>query len=316
MCIIADRSGHVLGVGTNGPSNYFTAGEGRMKRSITSAVKIAVEKASMDVPKFETVCVGIAGAGIAIAHRSIDRFIKESIIAKKFIIESDAVIALWGAITREHGVVVNSGTGSFAFGVNKRGERRRVNGWGYLAGDEGSGYDIGRKGMVATFRAYDGRGEETILVDKLMKHFRVSSLDKIMERIYLKPIERHEVAALASLVIEAAKKGDKVAINLLRKSGRELGSATNAVIKGLRMEDEKFEIAPTGGVFKFAGKFVLDPFKWTVKKVAPIAKIISPRFPPVVGAVLLALKESGVQIDEKLLSELKASERHRVHLSY
>ena len=62
----------------------------------------------------------------------------------------------------EPGVVLIAGTGSIAYGVNHDGFAARAGGWGYVLGDEGSGYWIGRQALAAVVREADGRGPKTL----------------------------------------------------------------------------------------------------------------------------------------------------------
>lgn len=114
------------------------------------------------------------------------------------------------------------------------------------------------------------------------------------------PLTRVEVASLCPVVVEMARKGDRTAIQILREAGVELGRLAVAVIKRLSMEDEAFAIAPYGGVVN-AGRLVIDSFTDTCLAVAPHATIVFPRFGPEVGAVLIALNEIGVEINQGII---------------
>lgn len=301
---IADIEGHLLSFGRSGPSNPLAVGEISAKKSIMEAIDDAINRSGVNISRFKVACLGIAGAGNISGKSIMERITKELDIADKVIIENDATIALVGATACSYGVIVIAGTGSVAFGINEYGERWRAGGWGYIVGDEGSGYDIGRKAIMDALRSYDGRGPKTLLLYEITKHFNLSSIDEIIERIYVAGMERHEIAALAPLVAKAAGEGDKVAKRILNEAGRELGLAAKAVIKKLRMENDEFDLAVTGGVFK-AGEMVLNPFKKIIKKVAPKCRIICPKFEPVIGAILLALKEINVKIDSKVLKNIE-----------
>lgn len=306
VCIIADDRGNLLSKGVGGPSNYLVVGEGGAKQAVASAVKAALDKCSVNVSGFRVACLGMAGAGRPASCAVIERMMGELGIANRVLVESDAAIALAGATACSHGIVVIAGTGSMAFGMNRYGERRRAGGWGHILGDEGSGYDIGRKAMMAILRAHDGRGHKTMLLPKLTKHLKIATMDELIERAYVIGMERHEIAALAPLVVEATKEGDEVAKGILKEAGRELGLSAVAVIKGLRMENDEFDLAFIGGVFK-AGELILDSFKESVRKIAPKCKVTPPRFEPAIGAVLLALKEINVKINEALLKSVKST---------
>ena len=73
---------------------------------------------------------------------------------------------LWHRVHMESPVLY--GTGSISYCYNKKtNELNRVGGWGYVLGDEGSGYDIGRQALVAIMKSYDGRGKSTQLTEAL-----------------------------------------------------------------------------------------------------------------------------------------------------
>ena len=76
----------------------------------------------------------------------------------------DSITAYLGALGDDRGVVVASGTGVVTLAVGRT-EVARVDGWGYLIGDAGSGYWLGRAALDAVMRAHDGRGEPTALTD-------------------------------------------------------------------------------------------------------------------------------------------------------
>ncbi|MYS50866.1 ATPase, partial [Streptomyces sp. SID6013] len=78
---------------------------------------------------------------------------------------SDAVTAHAGALGGRAGVVLAIGTGSVAVGIGADGTYARVDGWGPLLGDDGSGARIGTAGLRAALRAHDGRGPATALLD-------------------------------------------------------------------------------------------------------------------------------------------------------
>jgi N-acetylglucosamine kinase-like BadF-type ATPase len=126
---------------------------------------------------------------------------------------------------------------------------------------------------------------------------------------------RHEIAGLCPLVVAAARMGDPAALHILENAGRELGRLAAAVIQRLGMSEtstskdfEEFAIVPFGGVFK-AGELILRSFREVCLAAAPRAVIIQPRFEPVVGAVLVALRESGITIDDQVRGIIEESSR-------
>jgi N-acetylglucosamine kinase len=183
--------------------------------------------------------------------------------------------------------------------MNEKGAKRRSSGWGNVLGDEGSAYYIGRRALAAACRAYDGRGPETALVNGLMEHLALDQFTDIVKKIYDEGQSPQEIASLAPLVSRLAEDADEVATAILEDAAEELALAVNTVIKGLDMQDEEFQVAASGSVFR-AGKVMMLPFEKCVKSKAPRAEIVSPRFEPAMGAVFLALQEAGVELKEIL----------------
>ncbi|MGH8823598.1 MAG: BadF/BadG/BcrA/BcrD ATPase family protein, partial [Jiangellaceae bacterium] len=75
----------------------------------------------------------------------------------EIVVTGDVVIAHSGALDGAPGVVVVAGTGAVAFAVDARGRPAVVGGDGYLVGDAGSGFAVGRAGLAAALRHHDGR---------------------------------------------------------------------------------------------------------------------------------------------------------------
>jgi hypothetical protein len=120
------------------------------------------------------------------------------------------------------------------------------------------------------------------------------------------PLTRYEVATFCPFVVEAAQQGDWKAIDILKEAGCELGRLATAIIRRLGMESDEFVVVPFGGVFK-AGELLFGSFRETLLAVSPGALVVRPRFEPVVGAVLLALNELGVEIGDPIIDAIERS---------
>jgi N-acetylglucosamine kinase-like BadF-type ATPase len=203
---------------------------------------------------------------------------------------SDADIALFGASGGEPGVVVIAGTGSISCGINARRKRICAGGWGPVAGDEGGGAWIARRALRAIAHAADGRGPETSLTAAACSYFHVSTADDLSTAIYAPTITNERIAGFARNVIEAAKAKDRVSRCIMVEAGRELGIAAVAVIRNLKMEGERFQVAYVGGVFA-AGELLLEALRAELTGVAPRAFLAPPRFPPAVAAARMAREQ-------------------------
>jgi len=288
-CVLLNEGKRELGRGLGGPSNHHNVGVERAKESIEQAIRGALAAANLPLDAVGAICLGMAGADRPQDEAVICDIVRQIHRFPHTLVYNDAVAALVGGIGKLEGVVIIAGTGSIAYGVNARGEERRAGGWGHLLGDEGSGYAVGLAALRAAARAYDGRGPSTSLGERLLAHLGASKVENLFSLLYLEGFGVDDIASLAPIVAEAAKEGDAVAINILREAGQELGLAATAVIGGLGMEDDDFEVVLVGGVFK-SGPALLQPLTESISVVASKAEIIFPRHDPATGAALLALE--------------------------
>jgi N-acetylglucosamine kinase-like BadF-type ATPase len=136
---------------------------------------------------------------------------------------TDADIALYGATDGAPGLVVIAGTGSICCGINARGKQLCAGGWGPIAGDEGAGAWIARRALRAIAYASDGRGPQTLLTEFACNYFHVSTADDLTTAIYAPTITNERIAGFGKDVVEAAKRKDEVAAQIILEGGTELG---------------------------------------------------------------------------------------------
>jgi N-acetylglucosamine kinase-like BadF-type ATPase len=284
--IITDREHQVLGEGIAGPSNPLRVGVS----SAAAAVREAFDKAcdAPGVQRSEIVAAEVGLAGVRRADVRISMYNALKVLGISVLeVVTDADIALFGATNGEPGVVIIAGTGSICCGRSAARKHFCAGGWGPLAGDEGSGSWISRQALQAVARAMDGRGPKTSLAHAACDYFNVPQPEDLSMAIYAPSMTNDRIAGFGKQVAEAAQGGDSVAHEIILRAGRELGAAAVAVIRGLNMEREKFQVAYVGGVFK-AGELLLDPLRQEIARLAFKAYLAPPLLPPVVAAARMA----------------------------
>ena len=196
----------------------------------------------------------------------------------------DSITAYLGALGDDRGAVVASGTGVVTLAVGRT-ELARVDGWGYLLGDAGSGYWLGRAALDAVMRAHDGRGDATALSAIALAEF--PDLEHAYIELQADPGRVGRIAAYARHVADAAAAGDAVALVIVSEAGRELAAS---VIAGLRRVGEADAAAPrvraVGGVF--GGSALTAAFTTAVLAGVPSADIRMGEAHPLDGAAALA----------------------------
>ena len=288
VAVIADGNGTILGEGRAGPSNYHNIGVQAAAFAIRNAVKRARSDAGL-TGKLEISVVALAGIDSKQDMTTASQFVKRAKIAKTSIVIHDSVAAIYATTKGRPGIVVNSGTGSFAAGINSKGAYARAGGWGYIAGDEGSAYDIGLKAIKMAFRSFDGREDNTELSKILKRRFRLEEVDDLVSRIYHNGLSVEQIAAVAPEVISSARR-DKISRRIVNDAGTELGQLVCAVAARLGMTRHRFPVVAVGGSFR-SGTYLIRALKAEVRGCCPKAHVtIQVDIEPAQGSLSIALE--------------------------
>jgi N-acetylglucosamine kinase-like BadF-type ATPase len=297
VCQLADEHGTVIQE-TRGPgANLQAVGELEVEKVLHDVMERATRgsggtgAADSRTRLPAAICLGIAGV-----DREEDAIVVGDIMRRigqnaRVLIVNDALVALEAGVPGEPGVAVIAGTGSIAYGRNARGEAARAGGWGYVLGDEGSGYWIGRTALRAVLREADRRGEPTSLTGRLLMHFDVSKPQDLIHAVYYGGLQSTAIAALAPYVQEAYEEGDTVAAGILDGAARELTSSALSVARRLGLLEEPCPFVLAGGVFKGV-PWLVGELTERLKETVARASVSRLEVEPATGAVRLALADA------------------------
>lgn len=214
--------------------------------------------------------LGLAGVQAADDARKVAAALGE-LSAVPVAITDDSEVALLGAFDGAPGVIVVAGTGSIACGRDAAGRTIRVGGHGYLLGDEGAGYWIGRECVRAALRARDGLGPRTALQEIVTSVFD-GDLTNAIRQVYEAP---HDRGLLAQLVPLMASLDDQVAADLLDRAADHLAALADAAQARLG----PVPVAMAGGIFR------IDAVR---RRFVARTGAVSPAHGPELGAVRYA----------------------------
>lgn len=199
------------------------------------------------------VCVGAAGASTARpAARELGERLLGALPIGEVAVCSDSITSHAGALGAGPGVVLAAGTGSVAIGLSRSGQLVRVDGWGPVLGDEGSGSWIGVAGLRAALRSYDGRGPDTGLRQAAVSMF--GELDRLPGAMGDNPAR--VAARFVPEVARLCAAGDAVAFRIMRAAAEALAEAV--ITAGRRLGEPVIPVAITGGLAE-VGPALLDP---------------------------------------------------------
>jgi N-acetylglucosamine kinase-like BadF-type ATPase len=288
VCLLADAGGRVIAEARGPGANLQAAGELAVEKVLHDAMESAIGE--RDVTP-SAICLGIAGVDRADDLAAVRAIMRRIGYKARVVVVNDALVALEAGAPGAPGVVIVSGTGSIAYGRNAAGESARAGGWGYVLGDEGSGYWIGRAALRAVLREADQRGSATALTPLLLAHFGVDEAQGLIHEVYQSDLKPASIGALARCVHEAFLQGDAVAIGILRTAADELEGAGVSVARRLGLLGEPFTCVLAGGIFR-AVPWLQEELQRRLPVAAPrcVAWLLDRE--PAMGAVSIALQEA------------------------
>jgi N-acetylglucosamine kinase-like BadF-type ATPase len=204
----------------------------RTNAAVLPQLADAVLSAAREAGPFATIAVGTTG--LTEAEDDPGRLLALCAAAgvRRVQLAHDSITSYLGALGAERGVVVASGTGVVTLAVGA-GRMARVDGWGHIMGDAGSGYWIGREALDAVMRAHDGRGPATALSQVVTARF--PRLDQAYIELQTDPDQVAVVGSFAVAVSELAT-SDGVAAAICRRAGEELALSASAAARAVGLE--------------------------------------------------------------------------------
>lgn len=220
---IADASGRVLGRGEGAAANVWTDPDGA-RQNILAAVDRALVAIGQGAAREDLHAVlGLAGANVPEAAA----WLADRLPFAKARVESDALIALKGALGDADGIVAALGTGS-VFGVQRAGKVQIVGGWGFVLGDQGSGAQMGRALLAAALLAHDGLGPASPLAGAVV----AEAGGPAALVAFAKDARPADFGRYVPRILQAAAAGDAVAAAVLAESE----AAVAAILDRLQAE--------------------------------------------------------------------------------
>lgn len=286
--VVFDENGCFVKKAVGESINYYSVGMEKARNNMQAVID------ELAVDSFESAFIGMSALNERAGEDTTARFASGIIKSNKTTMDSDLYIALEAMACGGECAVVISGTGSMAVLRNADGSVSHAGGWGYILGDEGSGYVIGLEGIKAAIRSAEG-GEETALFTLCLEHFGIKDIYELIDLYYDKGVERKITAAFAKSVFDLALSGDKVASDIIDRQAHELSLTVKALLK-----DKQCKIGLWGGIFQhnelFRQKFI---------KNIGFDDIALLPFAPEQGAILAAMKENGLCITDEIKDNIK-----------
>ena len=265
---LATRAGEIIGRGRSGPSNIMTDLDGA-RASIEAAARLALADSGRDPALLATVpaVLGLAGTNVG----GYKQQLLQGLPFAESVVESDALIALEGALGDEDGAIAILGTGSI-FMARRAGAYHTIGGWGFMLSDLGGGARIGRDLLQETLLANDDIRPGSPLTDRVLDRFGGDPREIVKFAAAARPAE---FGGFAPLVFDHAA-DDPVATSILARAVADIEEALDAL-----------ELAPHHKLSLIGG---LGPLLAPLLSVRYRERVTPPYGDALGGAVSMALR--------------------------
>lgn len=272
-------------------ANPNIVGHDEAQACIRDAVVQALSEAGRPPEDVSAAGIGVSGASQQHSRDWLLETLAPVLPNSLIMPSSDLEIALVGALGQRQGVLLLAGTGSAAFGIAPDGRSLQIGGWGYLLGDAGSGYWIGKQVLQSIIRKHEnqlstyGKILTSAFDQQFLAELNLSNPRQLIAWLYrgtqAPPVQ---LADLARLVLKLAETGDWQAQNILQRAALHLVAQARLLMKQLAYQDAP--IAFAGGLLNHNNCLSEE-----VARRLGLCERPAAIYPPVIGAALLARME-------------------------
>ena len=284
---LTDGEGRVLAASEAGSTNIYSVSRTEARENLSALLDSALKSAGIGKADLAAGCIGGAGIGRE-REKALFREFFDSILWPDFPVTicGDGEILLCGGLEDLEGYCLIAGTGSIALGRSRDGRLARAGGHGYLLGDEGGAAWIGKSAVSRSLRSLENRDLATDMHTAILKATGLAQIDDIIHYMHY-TADKAKVAALAPIVTAAARKGDPLALDILRIGAKELALLVKSVIAQSPWINRK-ELVLAGGVMK-NDEIVVEALKEILSGELPDLAVSYPKGTALQGACMIAI---------------------------
>ena len=256
----------------------------------------------------EVAAFTLAGADSPADERALTAAAEGRRWSARTIVLNDTFAILRAGTARGWGVAITCGSGINCVGVAPDGRHARFASLGWISGDWGGGFDLGKDAVFAAARSEDGRGPRTSLEGKVPAHFGVETPTALAEAMHDGRISQRRVIELAPLVLaEAAQDG--VAAEIVGHLAEEVVALARVAVTRLGLGEKPVEVLLGGGVLQDVDGDLLSAIRAGLAEIGPQITVRPTASPAIIGAALLGLDELGADdvTQDRLRRELGAA---------
>lgn len=294
--VLFDSQYRILSTAKSGGVNPFVHSEEESEENIRQCVKMLLEEADVEIPEIESLYTSQGDD-----YRKV---VREFVPCRRAV---DCGEGPFGLLTSglTSGICALSGTGSDIFYVKDGRILDILGGWGYVLGDLGSGFWIGREAACSMFHYMEGTRPASLLHKKIEEEHGIHDKMDMFRTIYRQTSPAYYVASFCTTVGHAAREGDPESIALLEEAGETLAGRVCQMMEKYHLPVDT-PVCTAGSVFRYCDA-MRQKFESTLRARLPKAGIYHPMFEPVVGGILFCMMEKGEPLSQEKVRSFQSS---------
>jgi N-acetylglucosamine kinase-like BadF-type ATPase len=294
IALVARRDGSIIGAARRPGSADIYAGEASALEILHDVVADALADAGASSADVEAAAFSLAGADwpedIAFLRSSLGH----PGLGAEPIVVNDAIGALTGAVPDGPAVVVSLGTGAATGARAADGGTWHSSFWQVTQGAA----ELAQRAVAGLARSELGIEPAPLLQERVLEAMGAASVEAAVHRLTRR--ERASSDSIGSVVralFEAADAGDPVAERIVARHGIGIGEVAAAAARRVGIDGEPYALAFGGGVTRAGASRLIAAATDAVAAAGQTPRLISPRWEPAVGALLIGLRASS-SVDE------------------
>ena len=224
----------------------------------------------------------------------------------KFRVADDTWAGLVGGGLDRRGICAVAGTGAAVYvglGEFPDSKSYKIDGWGHILGDYGSGFQLALNMFRLIGRALDRGGAPPLFDELLAEEPRIGDVDNVQhwfDQLYIAHTDdwRIRFARLASVVTQAAGRAenpDPDALRLTEKAAEDMAQTISIAIERFEPLSGELPIILQGGMFEHSDLYRRAVTRLVRQRHANAVRMAA--FRPAVGAALMACAEDSILPD-------------------
>jgi N-acetylglucosamine kinase-like BadF-type ATPase len=290
-----------------GPAtNPSTVGLNRAYTVIVELILKGLQELHSSIDGITGLSIGMAGVNRLEQAESIQLELKKHFQKANFEVVNDALPALTAGTGGSSGIVLIAGTGSIAVGEDEAGHTARSGGYGNLIGDEGSGFDVGRMGLMAAIQGFEGRGPKTQIWQSAMEFFKIRHAEELITKVYESSHPVGTIASFAKEVLhlwEKDEEANRIIHQAIQSYAKLIDSVYHKLADFCDHSDAKIKpnVILAGGLFLHNEMLVSQ-----LADLQPTRSFHVLKHKPATGAVLRAMRQTAA-LEKRALSKTELS---------